>query len=142
MYQCATSVVRARREVVLCGGAINSPQLLQLSGIGPGALLQEKGIATLVESPGVGEWLQDHFQVRFVYRCPEPITFNDIARSPMRKLGVALEWLFRRSGPMTMAASSGGGVRAISDASPAASSASVHAAAASMRARPRRRTLP
>jgi choline dehydrogenase len=97
-------VVRARREVVLCGGAINSPQLLHLSGIGPGALLQEKGIATLVESPGVGECLQDHFQVRFVYRCPEPITFNDIARSPVRKLGVALEWLFRRSGPMTIGA--------------------------------------
>jgi len=97
-------VARARGEIVLSGGAINSPQLLQLSGIGPGGLLQAHGIAVQHDLPGVGECLQDHFQVRFVYRCPLPITFNDLARSPWRKLGVALEWLLRRSGPMTIGA--------------------------------------
>lgn len=96
--------VRARREVVLSGGAINSPHLLQLSGIGPGALLSEHGIPVRHDLPGVGACLQDHFQVRFVYRCPLPITFNDLARSPMAKLGVAWEWLTRSSGPMTIGA--------------------------------------
>jgi choline dehydrogenase len=96
--------VTARREVILAGGAINSPQLLQLSGIGPAALLKDRGIAVQHELSGVGECLQDHFQVRFVYRCPLPITFNDLARSPVKKVGVALEWLFRSSGPLTIGA--------------------------------------
>lgn len=96
--------VRARREVILCGGAVNSPHLLQLSGVGPGDLLSSHGIPVLHDLAGVGGCLQDHFQVRFVYRCPLPITFNDVARSPLKKLAVAWEWLTRSSGPMTIGA--------------------------------------
>ena len=95
---------QARREVILCGGAINSPQLLQLSGIGPGDVLAAQGIGVRHALPGVGACLQDHFQVRFVYRCPLPITFNDLARSPLGKLGAAWDWLTRSAGPLTIGA--------------------------------------
>jgi len=96
--------VRARREVILAGGAINSPQLLQLSGIGPGALLREHGIAVVAESPGVGEDLQDHLQVRMVFKCTRPITINDEINSMMRRLGVGMRYALWRKGPLTVSA--------------------------------------
>ncbi|BBK32186.1 choline dehydrogenase [Stella humosa] len=94
----------ASREVILSGGAINSPQLLLLSGIGPGAHLQERGIAVAHDLPGVGQNLQDHFQARIAYRCTRPITVNDDIRSWWRTLKMGLEYATRRTGAMTIGA--------------------------------------
>jgi choline dehydrogenase len=96
--------VRARREVILAGGALNSPQLLQLSGVGPGPLLQEHGIPVVAESAGVGEDLQDHLQVRMVLKCTKPITINDEINSIMRRLGVGMRYALWRKGPLTVSA--------------------------------------
>jgi choline dehydrogenase len=92
------------REIILCGGAFNSPQLLQLSGIGPGALLQEFGIKVIHDAPAVGEALQDHFYVRTFWRCCKPLTLNDDMASLWRKAGIGLNYLIRRRGPLTIAA--------------------------------------
>ena len=100
---------RAGGEVVLAGGAFNSPQLLQLSGVGPGELLRSHGIEVRHELPGVGDDLQDHFQARFNYRCSEPITINDMMASLPRQLGAALDYLFNRKGPLTIGAGYAGG---------------------------------
>jgi choline dehydrogenase len=96
---------RASREVVLCTGAVGTPQLLQLSGIGPGALLHEHGIAVQHELPGVGENLQDHLQIRAVYSVQGVKTLNTMANSWFGKAAIGLEYLLRRSGPMSMAPS-------------------------------------
>ncbi len=96
--------IRATKEVILCGGAINSPQLLMLSGIGRGAHLQESGIETLLDLPGVGQNLQDHYQVRFVYKCTQKITVNDIMRSPLRMAIRGSQYALFRSGPLTTSA--------------------------------------
>ena len=95
---------RARAEVVLCAGAVGSPQILQLSGVGPAALLERHGIGTVHHLPGVGENLQDHLQIRAVYRCTRP-TLNDEVNNPFRKALLGLEYLLRRTGPMSMGAS-------------------------------------
>jgi len=94
----------ARREVILAGGAINSPQLLQLSGIGPGAPLKALGIEVRHELPGVGADLQDHFQVRLVHELNRPMSMNDDVNNPWRKLKVGLQYLLRRTGPLTISA--------------------------------------
>ncbi|MDE0096392.1 MAG: choline dehydrogenase [Gammaproteobacteria bacterium] len=94
----------SRRETVLSAGAIGSPQLLQLSGIGPGALSREMGIEPVLDLPGVGANLQDHLQIRAVYKCSQP-TLNDEIRNPLRRLLIGLQYLLFRTGPMTMAAS-------------------------------------
>lgn len=91
-------------EIVVCGGAINSPQLLQLSGIGPQALLREHGIPVVVDAPDVGQQLQDHYQTRVVYECTRPITLNDLYHSPVKKVSAALEYALFRRGPMTLGA--------------------------------------
>jgi choline dehydrogenase len=101
--QIGERVVQARREVILCGGAFNSPQLLQLSGIGPRALLERHGIAVLQEAP-VGEGLQDHFYARTFWRANKPLTLNDDMMSVWRRAALGLEYLLRRSGPLTIAA--------------------------------------
>ncbi|APW40340.1 hypothetical protein RD110_26655 [Rhodoferax koreense] len=90
----------ARGEVVLCGGAFNSPQLLQLSGIGPGALLQELGIAVLHDSARVGENYQDHFGLRMAWRCTRPITLNDQVGSFWRRMAMGARYVFTRTGYM------------------------------------------
>ncbi|GGH66424.1 choline dehydrogenase [Comamonas phosphati] len=97
--------VQARREVLLCAGAVNSPQLLQLSGIGPGALLQRHGIAVRRDLPGVGANLQDHLQIRSVYKVQGAKTLNTMAGSLLGKAAIGLEYLLHRSGPMSMAPS-------------------------------------
>ena len=97
-------VVKARREVILSGGSINSPQLLMLSGIGEAAQLQEHGIAVVNDLPGVGKNLQDHLQARLVYKCNEP-TLNDEVASLLGQARIGLKYLMFRAGPMTMAAS-------------------------------------
>lgn len=96
--------ITARREVVLCGGAINSPQLLMLSGIGEPEQLVENGIAVVKALPGVGKNLQDHLQARLVYKCNEP-TLNDEVSSLFGQARIGLKYLLFRAGPMTMAAS-------------------------------------
>jgi choline dehydrogenase len=96
---------RARREVILAAGAIGSPHLLQLSGIGPGRLLQEHGIKIVHDLPGVGENLQDHLQIRCAWRVEGVATLNERAQSVLGKAGIALEYLLKRAGPMSMAPS-------------------------------------
>jgi len=95
----------ARHEIVLSAGAIGSPQILQLSGIGPGALLQSLGIDVLLDAPQVGENLQDHLQIRAVYKTRRPVTLNDELSNPFQKLRAGLEYIAYRSGPLSMAAS-------------------------------------
>ena len=96
--------VHAAREVILSGGAINSPQILMLSGIGEAAQLAAHGIDVIADLPGVGKNLQDHLQARLVYKCNEP-TLNDEVSSLMGQARIGLKYLMFRAGPMTMAAS-------------------------------------
>jgi len=97
--------IKATREIVLCAGAIGSPQLLQLSGIGPGALLQEHGIPVLHDAAEVGTNLQDHLQIRTVYKTHKPVTLNDELNNPLQKLGAGIQYILKRKGPLSMAAS-------------------------------------
>ncbi|MCX7277003.1 MAG: GMC family oxidoreductase N-terminal domain-containing protein [Burkholderiales bacterium] len=97
--------VHAAQEVILCAGSIGSPQILQLSGIGPGALLQRHGIALAHELPGVGANLQDHLQIRAVFKVQGVPTLNVLANSLWGKARIGLEYALRRSGPMSMAPS-------------------------------------
>ena len=99
------TLVRAARGVVMAAGAVATPQLLQLSGVGPAALLQAHGIAPVHELPGVGENLQDHLQIRAVYGVQGVRTLNTIANSLWGKAAIGLEYLLRRSGPMSMSPS-------------------------------------
>ncbi|WP_458527041.1 GMC family oxidoreductase [Onishia taeanensis] len=98
-------VATARREVVLSAGAIGSPHLLQISGIGPAALLSEHEIPVVADLPGVGENLQDHLQIRSVYKVKGAKTLNTMANSLMGKAKIGLEYALKRSGPMSMAPS-------------------------------------
>ena len=98
-------VATATRETMLSAGAIGSPQILQLSGIGPGSLLAQHGIQPQVDLPGVGENLQDHLQIRMVFKVQGVKTLNTLANSWHGKLRIGLEYAFKRSGPMAMAPS-------------------------------------
>jgi choline dehydrogenase len=100
--------VRATREVVLCAGAIQSPQILQLSGIGPAQLLGRYDIPLKVDLPGVGENLQDHLQVRLIYKCSKPITTNDDLKSLWRRAKIGLRYLMFRKGPLAIGIQLGG----------------------------------
>jgi choline dehydrogenase len=94
----------ADTEVILAGGAVNSPQLLQLSGVGPGALLRDHGIGVAADLPGVGENLQDHFVVGETYRLRKGIvSVNEMVRGP-RFLGEAIKYLLRKRGLLTLSA--------------------------------------
>jgi choline dehydrogenase len=95
----------AGRELLLSAGAVNSPQLLQLSGVGPASLLQENGVEVLHALPGVGENLQDHLQIRTAFRIQGAATLNERQASLWGKAGIALEYALKRSGPMAMAPS-------------------------------------
>ena len=101
--------VQCRGEVILCAGSIGSPQILQLSGIGPGAVLRDKGIDVVHDLPGVGENLQDHLQIRSVYKVKSPngknISLNTQANSLLGKAKIGLEYLFKQTGAMSMAPS-------------------------------------
>ena len=92
----------AHREVILAAGAIQSPQLLELSGVGNPAILGSQGIGVVHALPGVGENLQDHVQVRLMYRCKKPITTNDDLAAWHRKVGIGLRYILSRSGPMAI----------------------------------------
>ena len=95
----------ARAEVILSAGAIGSPQILQLSGLGPAALSQSLGIAVAQDLPGVGANLQDHLQIRAVFKVKGAVTLNTQANSLWGKAKIGLEYALKRSGPMSMAPS-------------------------------------
>ncbi len=97
--------VRASGEVLLAAGAVGSPQLLQLSGVGPGELLHRHGIGLWHELPGVGENLQDHLQIRAVFKVQGAKTLNSLSATRWGKARIGLEYALRRSGPMSMAPS-------------------------------------
>jgi choline dehydrogenase len=100
----AKRTARAKKEVILAGGAINSPQLLQLSGVGPGALLQQHGIAVVNDLPGVGENLQDHYVMAMQYRLkPEVISVNELSKG-MRMVGETIKYVTQRKGLLTLSA--------------------------------------
>ena len=95
----------ARREIILCAGAVGSPGILQRSGIGPRPLLERLGIPVLHELPGVGGNLQDHLQLRLIYKVSNVRTLNQVANTHWGKLGMGLRYLYDRSGPLAMAPS-------------------------------------
>jgi choline dehydrogenase len=99
---------RCRREAILCAGAINSPQLLQLSGIGDPQDLARAGVAVRVELPAVGKQLQDHIQARAVFRTRRPITVNDRARTRLQRMMIGARYVARRDGILSFAASLAG----------------------------------
>jgi choline dehydrogenase len=99
---------RARREILVASGAYNSPQLLQLSGVGPADLLRKHGIDVVLDLPGVGNDLQDHLQVRIVTRCTQRITLNDIINHPVRRILAGARYAAFRKGPLTIAAGTSG----------------------------------
>src|ERR1700745_741948 len=104
----ATRVAHANVEVIVAGGTFNSPQLLQLSGVGPAALLQSHGIDVVADMPGVGADLQDHLQVRMQYRCTDRITMNDVIHSWRHRAGAGLRYLLFRKGVLAIGAGAGG----------------------------------
>jgi len=97
----------SRGEVVLSGGAINSPQLLQLSGIGPAEVLQDLGIEVRHDLPGVGRDMQDHLQVRSIYRLNKAISVNDDVNNLLRRMWIGIDFALRRRGPLTFSAGHG-----------------------------------
>ncbi len=99
---------RARKEILVSSGAYNSPQLLQLSGVGPAELLRKHGIDVVLDAPGVGHDLQDHMQVRVVMRCTQRITLNDIVNHPVRRILAGARYAAFRKGPLTIAAGTSG----------------------------------
>lgn len=103
-----TRTIKARRGVILSAGAIQSPQLLMLSGIGPGKHLQETGVPVLIDRPAVGQNLQDHLQFRLIYKASKPITTNDALRSLWGRAKLGLEWLLFRSGALAIGINQGG----------------------------------
>jgi len=100
---------RARGEVILSSGAFNSPQLMQLSGVGPADLLKSFGIPVVRDMPGVGADLQDHLQARFNYKCSQPVTVNDAMASLTGRIGMALQYAFNRTGHLSIGAGYAGG---------------------------------
>ena len=100
---------RATREVILSGGSLQSPQILQLSGVGPAALLRSHGIAVIADAPEVGENLQDHYQARTIVRLKHRHSLNDATRSPFGLASMGWQWLFNKRGPLTVGAGQVGG---------------------------------
>ncbi len=100
--------LKARREVILAAGAVNSPQLLQLSGVGPGALLQREGIALVRDASQVGRNLQDHLGVDYLFEACRP-TLNNVLRPWLGRAAVGLRYLLTRSGPLSLGVNQGGG---------------------------------
>jgi choline dehydrogenase len=101
----ALRFAEATGEVILAAGAVGSPVLLQLSGVGPAALLREHGIAVVAELPGVGENLQDHLQVRLIYKVKNARTLNEVANRLAGRCGMGMQYALFRRGPLTMAPS-------------------------------------
>jgi choline dehydrogenase len=105
----AKKTANARAAVLLAAGAFGSPQLMQLSGLGPASLLKEFGIPLVADMPGVGANLQDHYNGRLVFECTHDFTLNDVVASPLRKLREGLRYYLSRKGFLTMGASTATG---------------------------------
>ena len=103
-----THTVRANREIIVSAGAIQSPQLLQLSGVGRGSHLQSLGIPVVHDLPGVGENLQDHLQARPIYKVAPRASFNDHLRTATGRLGMGMRYAFFRKGPLACSSAPGG----------------------------------
>lgn len=101
---------RCDQEVLLCAGALQSPQLLQLSGIGPKDVLRSAGVPIRTHAPGVGANLQDHYQARVIVRLRERMSMNDDVRNPLKLLQMGAQWLFCQRGPLTVSAGQVGGM--------------------------------
>lgn len=101
--------IRATREVILSAGAIQSPQILELSGIGAAERLAKVGIHCLVDAPGVGENLQDHYQMRLIVKLKRKLSLNDDVRNPVKLAKMGLDWLLAGRGPLTVGAGQVGG---------------------------------
>ena len=101
---------RAESEVILAAGALQSPQLLQLSGIGPASLLRQHGIEVQVDAPEVGQNLQDHYQARVIVRLKQAQSLNDHVRNPLRLVQMGAQWLLQQRGPLTVGAGQVGGL--------------------------------
>lgn len=102
-------VIRCTREVILAAGSIQSPQLLQLSGIGPATLLRQHGVPIVVDAPEVGDNLKDHYQARTIVRLKKRMSLNDDVRNPVKLAEMGLNWLVRNRGPLTVGAGQVGG---------------------------------
>jgi choline dehydrogenase len=100
--------IASQKEIILSAGALQSPQLLQLSGIGPASLLQKFGIPIVHDSPGVGKNLQDHLQYRLIYELNQNISTNVELSSLMGRIKIGLDWLLFRSGPLSIGINQGG----------------------------------
>jgi choline dehydrogenase len=109
--------IRANKEIILSAGALQSPQILQLSGIGPAALLREFNIPIIKDLPGVGENLQDHLQYRLIYELNQPISTNVQLSSLFGKLKIGLDWLLFRGGPLSIGINQGGLFTKVMDSS-------------------------
>jgi choline dehydrogenase len=96
-------------EVILSAGAIQSPQILQLSGIGPSKVLKDAGIPVVVDAAGVGANLQDHYQARTIVRLRKPHSLNNDVRNPLKLASMGLEWMLFNKGPLTVGAGQVGG---------------------------------
>ena len=95
-------ILQARREVILAAGSIGSPQILQLSGVGPSAMLRQHGIDVVHDLPGVGENLHDHLQIRTIFKVKNTVTLNQRFNSLFGKAAMGLEYLLFKTGPLTM----------------------------------------
>jgi choline dehydrogenase len=107
-HQGRDTELRAAQGVILAAGALQSPQLLMLSGVGPAAHLKEHGIPVLLDRAAVGGNLQDHLQIRLIYKCTKPITTNDELNSLFGRIKIGAQWFFRRSGPLAIGINQGG----------------------------------
>lgn len=105
LHKGETKIAKATAEVILSAGAIGSPQILQLSGLGPAAVLQDNGVDVLRDCPDVGENLQDHLQLRCIWKLKNAKTLNTMANTLFGKAKIGLQYLLKRSGPMSMAPS-------------------------------------
>lgn len=101
---------RAQAEVILSAGALQSPQLLQLSGVGPADALGQLGIEVKADAPSVGQNLQDHYQARVIVRLKKPLSLNDAVRNPVQLARMGWQWARHQSGPLTVGAGQVGGV--------------------------------
>jgi choline dehydrogenase len=101
---------RADSEVLLAAGALQSPQVLQLSGVGPAGLLRSQGVPVQVDAPEVGENLQDHYQARVIVKLRKPMSLNDQVRNPFSLASMGAQWLLRQRGPLTVGAGQVGGM--------------------------------
>ncbi len=100
-----SQIFKAQGEVILSSGAIGSPHLLMVSGVGPADHLQDMGIPVVQDSKAIGQELQDHLQIRMVFKIKKPISLNDYLANPLNKMLAGMNYIFRRKGPLTLAAS-------------------------------------